>query len=84
LQLCSHILELLISRSLANLWFTEKVADLMSVGDLNYEAVSTDKDLQLKYRKDEVGRLALSFTRLINGSKEQQRLQSLCRGRPDL
>ncbi|NMA38257.1 MAG: HAMP domain-containing protein, partial [Papillibacter sp.] len=66
------LLELLISRSLANpMVYLAKVADLMSVGDLNYEAISTDKDLQLKYRKDEVGRLALSFTRLINGSKEQ-------------
>jgi methyl-accepting chemotaxis protein len=66
------ILETVISKSLADpMVYLAKVADLMSVGDMNLEKVTTEKDSQLKYRKDEVGRLASACARLVTGAKEQ-------------
>jgi methyl-accepting chemotaxis protein len=38
-----------------------KIANMLSVGDINTEAVLTEKDLQMKHRKDEIGKLYLAF-----------------------
>ncbi len=48
-----------------------KIAKMLSVGDINTEAVLTAKDLEMKYRQDEIGNLYLAFHELIGGTKEQ-------------
>ncbi|HPE15636.1 MAG TPA: methyl-accepting chemotaxis protein [Oscillospiraceae bacterium] len=50
-----------------------RIAEMLAVGDLNTEAVLTEKDLQIKFRKDEIGQLFLAFNHLIAGTKEQAR-----------
>jgi len=43
-------------------------AELLAVGDIDLNKVIEEKDLLLKSRKDEVGRLATSFVRIIDGT----------------
>jgi methyl-accepting chemotaxis protein len=54
-----------------------KIANMLSVGDINTEAVLSEKDLQMKYRKDEIGKLYLAFHELIAGTKEQVKAAQL-------
>jgi methyl-accepting chemotaxis protein len=48
----------------------EQASALLAVGDINMDAVLTDKDYQIKDRKDEIGKLALAFNRLIAGTRD--------------
>ncbi|MPL97408.1 hypothetical protein SDC9_43599 [bioreactor metagenome] len=48
-----------------------RVANMLAVGDINTDSILTQKDLQMKYRKDEVGSLFEAFHRLIAGTKDQ-------------
>lgn len=48
-----------------------KVSDMLSEGNINTENVLTEKDLQLKYRKDEIGAMALSYNRLLDSTHDQ-------------
>jgi methyl-accepting chemotaxis protein len=47
------------------------LADMLSVGDINVKAILTDKDMANLQRKDEVGQLSTSFSKLISATKEQ-------------
>ncbi len=42
--------------------------ELLAVGDIEISKAIKEKDLQIKYRKDEIGSLALSFNRMISGT----------------
>ncbi|BAK98888.1 methyl-accepting chemotaxis protein [Oscillibacter valericigenes Sjm18-20] len=48
-------------------------AELLAVGDIDSSKVLNKDDLQLKYRKDEIGTLALSFNRVMESTAEQAR-----------
>lgn len=72
--LLSLILGTSISSSIGKpLGVVTRIANMLAVGDLNTEAVLTEKDLQIKLRKDEIGQLFLAFNHLIKGTKEQAR-----------
>lgn len=47
--------------------------ELLAVGDIDASKVLNKDDLQLKYRKDEVGTLALSFNKVMESTAEQAR-----------
>lgn len=47
--------------------------ELLAVGDIDASKVLNKKDLELKYRKDEIGTLALSFNRVMASTTEQAR-----------
>jgi len=47
--------------------------ELLAVGDIDASKVLNKEDLQLKYRKDEVGTLALSFNKVMESTAEQAR-----------
>ncbi len=65
------MLQTLIIRSIVGpIVKLEQASALLAVGDINMDAILTDKDYQIKNRKDEIGKLALSFNKLIAGTKE--------------
>ncbi|MEA4941264.1 hypothetical protein SDC9_44980 [bioreactor metagenome] len=45
--------------------------ELLAVGDIDASKVLNKEDLKLKYRKDEVGTLALSFNKVMESTAEQ-------------
>lgn len=47
--------------------------ELLAVGDIDASKVLNKEDLQLKYRKDEIGTLALSFNKVMETTAEQAR-----------
>ena len=68
----SIFLSVIISGSISNpMQKFSKFAELLAVGDTDVGKVIEEKDKQLKYRKDEVGTLALSFNRMIASTNEQ-------------
>jgi methyl-accepting chemotaxis protein len=48
-----------------------QLADMLSVGNIDFKAILTDADMANLQRKDEVGQLSVSFNKLINTTKEQ-------------
>jgi len=44
------------------------VGEMLAVGDIEINKVINEKDLQVKNRKDEIGRLSLSFNKMIAGT----------------
>jgi methyl-accepting chemotaxis protein len=48
-----------------------KLANLLSVGDIDTDKVLTNRDMKLKGRKDEIGKLSTAFHKLIVGTKKQ-------------
>lgn len=46
-------------------------SELLAVGDIDASKVLNKEDLQLKFRKDEVGTLALSFNKVMETTAEQ-------------
>lgn len=48
-------------------------AELLAVGDIDASKVLNKDDLKLKYRKDEIGMLALSFNKVMESTAEQAR-----------
>lgn len=48
-------------------------AELLAVGDIDSSKVLNKDDLKLKYRKDEIGTLALSFNKVMESTAEQAR-----------
>jgi methyl-accepting chemotaxis protein len=74
----SLLLGLYISKIIGSpLVLLTKIANMLSVGDINTDAVLTEKDLEMKYRKDEIGNLYLAFHELIAGTKEQVKAAEL-------
>lgn len=61
----------LISKPLCKL---AEFSEMMAAGDIAVEKVIEEKDKLLKYRKDEVGALALSFNKMIGSVKEQAQI----------
>lgn len=51
-----------------------KFAELLAVGDINVDSIIDQNDLQLKYRKDEVGVLAGAFHEMIGNTAEQAKV----------
>ncbi|NCB50667.1 MAG: HAMP domain-containing protein [Clostridia bacterium] len=47
------------------------IANMLAVGNINTETVLTEKDYQIKYRKDEIGQLFNAFHDLIGSTKDQ-------------
>ena len=45
--------------------------ELLAVGDIDASKILNKKDLELKYRKDEIGSLALSFNKIMSSTTEQ-------------
>ena len=45
--------------------------ELLAVGDIDASKVLNKEDLKLKYRKDEIGTLALSFNKVMESTAEQ-------------
>jgi methyl-accepting chemotaxis protein len=48
-----------------------QMADMLSVGDINVKSILTDADLKNLQRTDEVGRLSVSFNKLIDATEDQ-------------
>ncbi|MEA4955319.1 MAG: methyl-accepting chemotaxis protein [Pseudoflavonifractor sp.] len=48
-------------------------AELLAVGGIDASKILTKDDLNLKYRKDEIGALALSFNKVMESTAEQAR-----------
>jgi methyl-accepting chemotaxis protein len=66
------ILQSLIVRSIVGPIITlSRISDKLAEGDVDIEASVSDKDLMIADRKDELGKLATAFTRLIEGTREQ-------------
>ncbi len=58
-----------------------EAGELLAIGDINLTKVLSEKDMQIKYRKDEVGSLALSFNKMVGTFTEQaQKMQSVASG----
>lgn len=56
-------------------------AELLSVGDNDVDKVIQEKDRLLKYRKDEIGTLALSFNKMISSiTLQAQQMQAIADG----
>jgi len=47
------------------------VADMLAKGDVNLESFLIKEDYEFKFRKDEIGALALAFSNLMGGTKKQ-------------
>ena len=45
--------------------------ELLAVGDIDASKILNKEDLKLKYRKDEIGTLALSFNKIMESTSEQ-------------
>jgi len=45
-----------------------KFGELLAAGDINTDRILTEKDSQLKFRKDEIGTLADAYNRIIAGT----------------
>lgn len=57
------------------------ISEMLAVGDIDVEKVIDEKDKLLKYRKDEVGTLALSFNKMISSTVEQaQQTKAIAQG----
>ncbi len=66
------ILGVFISRSIGKpITKVAQMADLLSIGDININAILTDADRASLQRKDEVGQLAASFGKLIHTTQDQ-------------
>ncbi len=48
-----------------------RLANMLSVGNLNIDSVYTKKDLELANRKDEIGKLTCAFKELVVSTREQ-------------
>ena len=58
-----------------------RFAALLAVGDINVDSIIDENDLQLKYRKDEVGVLAEAFHEMIGNTAEQAKVaQTIAEG----
>ncbi|MCI2106981.1 MAG: methyl-accepting chemotaxis protein [Intestinimonas sp.] len=82
----SFILALLLGRYISNMiskpvqTFAD-LSEMLAVGDNDVDKLIEEKDRLLKYRKDEVGTLALSFYKMIASITEQaQAVQAIADG----
>lgn len=58
-----------------------KFAEMLSVGDINMDKILDEKDYLLKYRKDEIGTLALSFNQMAASNTDQaQKMRAIADG----
>lgn len=70
--LAAIVLENILTRVIANpVVYLSKAANLMASGDIDLDAVTSEKERRYKLRKDELGRLALDFENLAAGVREQ-------------
>jgi methyl-accepting chemotaxis protein len=78
----SMVLGIFISNSIGpSISLMAGIANLLSVGDVNINTLIKEKDYNLKLRKDEVGKLALAFNKLIASTTEQAQIaQSIADG----
>lgn len=68
----SMLLGIYISRIIGSpLGVLTVIANMLAVGNVNTESVLTEKDYQIKHRKDEIGQLFNAFHNLIGSIKEQ-------------
>lgn len=68
--LLSHYISGMISKPMQML---SMVSEHLAVGDVDIYNLITEEDNQLKYRKDEIGEVALSFSKLIDGTVKLNR-----------
>ena len=74
--LVTAVLSTFLARYISNdiskpLQMLSAVSGMLAVGDINVDKVISEKDRQLKDRKDEIGAFALSFNQLIASTVEQ-------------
>ncbi len=66
------VLSLTISRSISKPLRTMSwVAEMLAEGDVDVYDTLCDKDQQLKFRQDEIGKFALAFHNMINSTRAQ-------------
>jgi len=66
----SRYISNLISKPMQTL---AKVSDHIALGDVDIYGIITEKDKQVKYRKDEIGAFSLAFNKLIDGTVKLSR-----------